>query len=76
MENQILETLRMLDQDKITNKDFMWEYLKCKIRKFTVNFSKDLVTRENKYQNVLERELKKLEKILTNFKNKLVLSHM
>ena len=31
MENQILETLRMLDQDKITNKDLMWEYLKCKI---------------------------------------------
>ena len=76
MENQILETLRMLDQDKITNEDLMWEYLKCKIRKFTVNFSKDLVTKENKYQNVLERKLKKLEKILTNFKNKLVLSHM
>ena len=28
MENQILETLRMLDQDKITNEDLMWEYLK------------------------------------------------
>ena len=76
MENQILETLRMLDQDKITNKDLMWEYLKCKIRKFTVNFSKDLVIEENKDQNFLERELKKLEETLTNFKNKLVLSHM
>ena len=34
MENQILESLRMLNQDKITDKHFRWEFLKYEIRKF------------------------------------------
>ena len=40
MKNQISETLRMLDQDKITDKHLRWEFLKYEIRKFTINFSK------------------------------------
>ena len=48
MKNQIFETLRMLDQDKITNKHLRWEYLKYEIRKFNLNFSKNLLKEENK----------------------------
>ena len=57
----------MLDQDKITDKYLRWEYLKYDIRKFTMNFSKNLVKEENKDRNVLEKELKKLQKNLNNF---------
>ena len=59
MKNQISETIRMLDQNKITDKHLRWEFLKYEIRKFTINFSK-------KDQNFLEKELKKLEKNLNN----------
>ena len=34
MKNQIYETLCMLDQDKITHKHLIWEFLKYEIRKF------------------------------------------
>ena len=61
MKNQISETIRMLDQDKITDKHLRWEFLKYEIRKFTINFSKKLVKEENKDRNFLEKELKKLE---------------
>ena len=53
------ETLHMLDQDKIIDKHLRWEYLKYKIRKFTMNFSKNLVKEENKDRNTLDKELKK-----------------
>ena len=65
MKNQISETL--LDQDKITDKHPRWEYLKYEIRKFTMNFPKNLVKEEDKDGNFSEKELKKLEKSLTNF---------
>ena len=58
MKNQIFETLRTLDQNKITDKHLGWEYLKYEIRKFTMNFSKNLVKEENKDRNLLEKELK------------------
>ena len=66
MKNQISETIRLLDQDKITNKHHRWEFLKYEIRKFNINFSKKLVIEENKDRNLLEKELKKLEKNLNN----------
>ena len=43
---------------------FSLEYLKYKISRLTMNFSKNLVKEDNKYQKMLE---KKLEKNLTNF---------
>ena len=67
MKNQISETLCMLDQNKITDKHLRWEYLKYEIRKSTMNVSKNLVKEENKDRNFLRKELKKLEKNLTNF---------
>ena len=62
MKNQISETLRMLEQDEITYKHLRWEFLKCEIRKFTLNFSNKFVKVENKDRNFLGKELKKLEK--------------
>ena len=51
MKNQISGTVRMLDQDKITDKHLRWKFLKYEIRKFTINFSKKLVKEENKDRN-------------------------
>ena len=62
MKNQISETIHMLDKDKITDKRLRWEFLKYKIRKFTINLSKKFVKEENKDRHFLEKELKKLEK--------------
>ena len=52
----------MLDEDKITDKHLRWEYLKYEIRKFTINFSEKLAKEENKFQNFLEKKLKRLKK--------------
>ena len=54
----------LLDQDKITDKHLRCKYLKYEIRKFTINFSKNLVKEENKDWNFLEKELKTIEKNL------------
>ena len=62
MKNQISETIRTLDKDKVTDKRLRLEFLKYEIRKFTINLSKKLVKEENKDQNFLEKELKNLEK--------------
>ena len=51
MKNQISETIRMLDQDKITDKHLRWKFLKYEIRTFTINVSKKLVKEENKDRN-------------------------
>ena len=50
MKNQISETLRMLDQDKITDKHLRWEFLKYEIRKFTINFKKNLSKKKIKIE--------------------------
>ena len=62
MKNQISETPLMFDQDIITDKHLRWEFLKYKIKKFTLNFSKKPVKEENKDRNFFEKEQKKLEK--------------
>ena len=62
MKNQISETIRMLDPDKIIDKHLRWEFLNYKIRKFTINISKKLVKEENKDRNFLEKELKNWKK--------------
>ena len=62
MKNQVSETLLMLNQDKITDRNLRREYLKYEIRKFTMNFSKNLVKEENKNRNFLEKKLKRIEK--------------
>ena len=51
MKNQISGTVRMLDQDKITDKHLRWKFLKYEIRTFTINVSKKLVKEENKDRN-------------------------
>ena len=57
----------MLNQDKITDKHLRWEFLNYDIRKFAMNFSKNLIKKESKDRNFLEKELNRLEKDLTNF---------
>ena len=54
----------MFDQNKITDMHLRQKYLQNEIRKFTTNFSKNFVKEENKDQNFLEKELKKLEENL------------
>ena len=56
MKNQILETLHMPNQDKINDKHLRWEFLKYEIRKFTMNFSKNLVKKENKNNRKRKRK--------------------
>ena len=58
MKNQISEILRMLDQGKITDKHLRWKFLKYKIRKFTIDFSKKLVREQNKDRKFFKKELK------------------
>ena len=48
MENQISQTLRMPDQDKITDTHLRWGYLKTETGKFTINFSNNLFKEEKK----------------------------
>ena len=50
MENQISETLRMLDQDKITDKHLRWEFLKYGIRKFAIFFQKKMSKKKIKIE--------------------------
>ena len=58
----------MLDQDKMTDKHLRWEYLKYEIRKFTMNFSKNVVKKENKDRNFFRKRTKKTgKKNLINF---------
>ena len=63
MKNQIFETLRLSNQDEITDKHVSWEFLKYEIRKFIMNFSKNLVKKKKKNRKFLEKELNRLEKI-------------
>ena len=49
----------MLNQDKITDKHLRWEFLKYEIRKFTMNFSKNLVKKENKDNRKRKRKRKR-----------------
>ena len=50
MKIQTSETIRLLEQDKITDKHLRWEFFKYEIRKFTIIFSKKLVKKENKHR--------------------------
>lgn len=42
-------------------------FLKYKIRKFTIQFSKNLIKAENKDRKFLENQLKNVEEHLTGF---------
>ena len=50
-----------LDQDKIVDPQFCWEYLKYEIRKFPIHFSKDIVPNKKTERTYLENKLKTLE---------------
>ena len=46
IKKQISETICMLEQDKISDNHLRWEFLKYKIMKFTLNFSKKTCQRK------------------------------
>ena len=54
--------LNIYQKENLTDKHLRWQYLKYEIRKFAINVSKNLAKEENKDRNLLEKELKKLEK--------------
>ena len=51
MKNQIFEILRMLDQDKITDKHLRRVYLKYETTKVTMSFSKTLSKKKIRIKN-------------------------
>ena len=63
MKNQIFETLRLFNQDEITDEHLSWKFLKYEIRKFIMDFSKNFVKKENKDRKFLDKELNRPEKI-------------
>ena len=50
-----------LDQDHIVDPQFIWEYLKYEIRKFSIHFSKGIVGNKKTERAYLENKFKNLE---------------
>ena len=50
-----------LDQDHIVDPQFLWEYLKYEIRKFSIHFSKGIVGNKKTERAYLENKFKSLE---------------
>ena len=57
----IKNVLVNFDQDNIVDPQFRWEYLKYKIRKFSIHFSKDNVRNKKTERTYSENKLKTLE---------------
>ena len=57
----IKHELDNLDQDNIVDPQFSWEYLKYKIRKFSIHFSKGIVRNKKTEKTCLENKLKALQ---------------
>ena len=58
MEERILDTLNELFTENLLDDQVKWEYLKCNIRKYTINFFKKLANNTNKKIADLETKLK------------------
>ena len=63
MKSFIKNVLNNLDQDNIEDPQFRWEYLKYKIRKFSIHFSKDIAQNMKTERTYLENKLKTLLKL-------------
>ena len=57
----IKHELDNLDQDNIVDPQFSWEYLKYKIRKFSIHFSKGIVRNKKTERMHLKNKFKNLE---------------
>ena len=68
MKMLIKSVLHNLDQDNIEDSQFRWEYFKYEKRKFSIQFSKDIVQNMKTERTYLEIKRKTLE-ISTNFVN-------
>ena len=56
------ESLSILDQNSIRDDQIRWEYIKFKIRQFSITFSKNLLKSLNAEREILEKELKMISK--------------
>ena len=62
MKKFILDTLNELFHENILDDQVKWEHLKYNIRKYTINFSKELARNTNKTIDHLETKIKHYEK--------------
>ena len=68
MKKLILDTLNELLNVSILDDQVKWEYLKCNIKRYTINFSKKLAKKKtNKKIADLETKLKHFEKHYKNY---------
>ena len=59
----------MLDNDDLREEQVRWEYLKYKIRKFTIHFLKILANWVRKETQTLEEKVKQCKSSVTNYHN-------
>ena len=59
--------MMMLDNDDIRDKQLRWEYLKYKIRKFTIRSSNNLAKDVRDEMKSLEKKVKHFESSVTNY---------
>ena len=62
LRNHISESLTILDQNGIRDHQIRWEYITFEFRQFSITFSKNLSKSLNAEIEMLEKELKDLEK--------------
>ena len=61
MKNYISDILNFLNNENIKDEQVIWQYLKYEIRKFTIQYSKQLARALREERECLERKLKILE---------------
>ena len=71
IKENILLTIKMLENDDLRDEQVRWEYFKCEIRKFTIHFSKNLAKEVRKETQCLEEKFKHFESSVTNYHNDL-----
>ena len=75
MRDHIENTLKMLDDENISDKQIRWEYLKFEIRKLSIEFSKETAKKEKLETMFLENKLKVLESNLNYLQNPEYIEH-
>ena len=66
MKEHISACLNLLEKENTLDDQFRWEYLKYKVRKFSIKFSKVQAKKLRLERVLLEKELKNLESNMNN----------
>ena len=64
-------TIKMLDNDDLRDEQVRWEYLKYKIWKFTICFSRNLAKEVRKETQSLKEKAEDFDNSVTNYHNNL-----